>query len=267
MAVSIAPLHSLVSAVMEGVGAPHLLIPAGRSPHHASLKPSVMRQLHQADLLVTIDHACLEIALGKAAAKKRAEQQLNVSEISGIKRLRYHPEQHQHGGCDYDAHLWLDPVNAITIVHAVAARLSWLDPAHDAVYRRNCADTVQRLQQLHNTLRQQFLTPMKAYMVYHNAYAYFEQRYALKPVFVVLKNPEIQPGIKRIREVRRRLVQANVQCLFTEPQFPSKLIRAISSGTHLQVVTLDPLGYRLPLGTTLYFTLLENMASGFAQCL
>ena len=35
----IAPIHSLVSMVMDGVGQPQLLVPQNISPHHYSMRP------------------------------------------------------------------------------------------------------------------------------------------------------------------------------------------------------------------------------------
>ena len=47
----IAPVHSLVSLVMEGVGEPDLLLPPGASPHGYALRPSDARALDRAELV------------------------------------------------------------------------------------------------------------------------------------------------------------------------------------------------------------------------
>ncbi|MEO0692066.1 MAG: zinc ABC transporter substrate-binding protein [Pseudomonadota bacterium] len=51
VAVDIAPVHSLVARVMDGVGTPNLVIPAGASPHEYSLRPSEAAALQEADLV------------------------------------------------------------------------------------------------------------------------------------------------------------------------------------------------------------------------
>ena len=51
VAVDIAPVHSLVARVMDGVGTPDLVIPAGASPHGYSLRPSEAAALQNADLV------------------------------------------------------------------------------------------------------------------------------------------------------------------------------------------------------------------------
>ena len=52
---SIKPVHSLVSAIMDGVGEPHLIIRGASSPHTFSMRPSDAEALEDADVIVLID--------------------------------------------------------------------------------------------------------------------------------------------------------------------------------------------------------------------
>lgn len=51
VAVDIAPVHSLVARVMQGVGDPALIVAPGASPHEYSLRPSEAAALQEADLV------------------------------------------------------------------------------------------------------------------------------------------------------------------------------------------------------------------------
>ena len=51
VAVDIAPVHSLVARVMQGVGEPSLIVQPGASPHEYILRPSEARALQEADLV------------------------------------------------------------------------------------------------------------------------------------------------------------------------------------------------------------------------
>jgi len=51
VAADIAPVHSLVARVMQGVGAPSLIVAPGASPHEYSLRPSEAAALQEADLV------------------------------------------------------------------------------------------------------------------------------------------------------------------------------------------------------------------------
>lgn len=50
----IAPVHSLVSMVMDGVGEPHLILPANTSPHGYAMRPSDARSLQNASILIWV---------------------------------------------------------------------------------------------------------------------------------------------------------------------------------------------------------------------
>ena len=54
VAVDIAPVHSLVARVMDGVGTPDLIVQPGASPHEYSLRPSEAKALQEADLVFWI---------------------------------------------------------------------------------------------------------------------------------------------------------------------------------------------------------------------
>jgi zinc transport system substrate-binding protein len=54
VAVDIAPVHSLVARVMEGVGTPDLIVQPGASPHEYSLRPSEAAALQNANLVFWI---------------------------------------------------------------------------------------------------------------------------------------------------------------------------------------------------------------------
>ena len=51
---SIKPIHSLVSYVMDGVGAPDLIVDGFNSPHNFQLKPSHAKMLENADIIFWI---------------------------------------------------------------------------------------------------------------------------------------------------------------------------------------------------------------------
>ncbi len=51
VAVDIAPIHSLVARVMDGVGEPDLIVPPGASPHEYNLRPSEAAALQEANLV------------------------------------------------------------------------------------------------------------------------------------------------------------------------------------------------------------------------
>ncbi|PLY01973.1 MAG: zinc ABC transporter substrate-binding protein [Desulfuromonas sp.] len=273
--VSIKPLHSLVSGVMQGVGEPALLVKGGGSPHGYSLKPSEARALAQADLvvwvgpeletflekpLVTLAHSAQQLALAGELHDDLLEKRDGGAWESG-----HHDEHeghgHEHGGDASDLHLWLSPKLAQKIVQLVGDRLMALDPPHQLEYAANTASLIQRLDRFDQGLARQ-LAPVKdvPYVVFHAAYQYFETAYGLNAVGSVTIDPERKPGAKKILEIRNKIHTLNARCVFSEPQFESRLIATIIEGTDCRTGVLDPLGADIPAGPDAYFTLLQRLA-------
>ncbi|MEZ9525265.1 zinc ABC transporter substrate-binding protein [Enterovibrio norvegicus] len=83
VAVDIAPLHSLVSQVMEGVGEPDLLIPAESSPHEYTLRPSQAKALSNADVVFWMGEGLtpwLEKALDNVAGSAEKVEMLALEQ-------------------------------------------------------------------------------------------------------------------------------------------------------------------------------------------
>jgi zinc transport system substrate-binding protein len=107
----------------------------------------------------------------------------------------------------------------------------------------------------------------RGYVVFHDAYQYFEQRFDIAAIGSITVSPEVMPGAERLRELRKKISELNATCVFSEPQFEPKLVNTLIDGTGARTGILDPLGASLTKGPDLYFQLLRNMASSFKKCL
>ena len=275
--VSIKPLHSLVAGVMQGVGAPSLLIKGAASPHGYSLRPSDARALSGADLVVWIGRdfeAFLAKALAVMAPRARV---LEVATIEGIHRMairkagfwgRAEGRVEKAVGEAANPHLWLDPRNAGRIVAAVARALAALDPGNAEAYHDNKQALLARLTDLEAELAAA-LAPVRdiPYLVFHDAYPYFERRFGLSAVGALSIDPAHKPGARRLVEIRRGTRVLDPRCLFSEPQFTPALAATVIEGTGLRSGVLDPLGAALAPGPEAYFTLMRNLARGLRACL
>lgn len=105
VAVDIAPVHSLVARVMQGVGEPSLIVAPGASPHEYSLRPSEAAALQEADLVFWVSPDLtpwLEGAIETLAGDATVTELL---EVDGTTELPFREsalfEAHTHGD---DAH-------------------------------------------------------------------------------------------------------------------------------------------------------------------
>ena len=170
---SIKPLHSLASAVMDGVGQPHLLMRGAGSPHDFKLRPSDAVMLEQAAVIFLIDSRMETALVRPIGTLARDARIVELSQARGLVRrpLReggafeddhdhHHGEPGRHGHGDehghhdheheeghepheyeddsgaFDLHVWLDPDNAWAMARMIAEVLSEVDPANAARVRR-----------------------------------------------------------------------------------------------------------------------------------
>ncbi|CCQ74553.1 zinc ABC transporter substrate-binding protein [Magnetospira sp. QH-2] len=283
---SIKPIHSLVSAVMAGVAEPGLLIDGEASPHGTSLRPSQARALRHADLIFWVGPDLEQVLEKPIAALSDEARVFALEETPGLTLFGFRgaKEDHEeaaheehghdehghddHGHGETDLHIWLDPMNAQALAHHVADILSAADPAHGATYKSNAARLAKQLEALGAELAAT-LKPIQArpFMVFHDAYRYFEERYGLQMVGSMTISPHSPPGARHVMEVRDKLKALGNTCLFSEPQFEPRLVHRIIKGTKALTGALDPLGADIEAGPDHYFKLLRGLADSFRRCL
>ena len=178
-----------------------------------------------------------------------------------------HADEHDDHGA-YDLHVWLDPINGWTMARAIAAALAEVDPANAATYEANVDALLHRLDRLTGEVAAQ-VAPARGvpFIVFHDGYRYFEDRFGLAAAGSVVVSPERPPGARRIAELRDKLHALGVVCVFDEPQFDRRLVRTVIEGSDVRSGTVDPLGADIEDGPALYETLLRTMAASFTGCL
>jgi zinc transport system substrate-binding protein len=277
--VTIKPVHSLAAAVMDGVAEPKLLLTGAASPHSYALKPSGAEALSESDAVIFVSRN-LEVFLHKAIGTLPAKAR--VIELERMPGLRLLPvrnvdwlghddagegdgHHHAHG---WDVHFWLDPLNAVAIAHGLAGEFAAMDPEHEKRYRANAAQLEAKLLLLDSELKSTLSgLSGKPFIVFHGVTQYFETRYGLNGLGAITFSPELAPGARRLEAVRANIVKANAICVFSEPQFPPKLVQTLILGTSAKQGVLDEVGAAIPPGPDHYFTLMRGNAQSLAACL
>lgn len=290
---SIKPVHSLVAAVMAGVGEPTLIVKGAASPHTYALKPSDAGALESADIVFWTGHG-MELFLADALdTLATGATVVELADAPGIELLPVREggafEAHTHEGEDHDdhdhvghdhddhahdehgegdMHFWLDPENAKLMVTQIAATLSAADPENAASYAANAETEIAALSSLEAEL-DATLAPVKdrPFIVFHDAYQYFEARFGLTLAGSVTVTPDVMPGAARIDELKAKVGELDATCVFAEPNFEPTIISAITEGTTAKAGVLDPEGGALTEGIELYPTLLRGLATSLVDCL
>lgn len=281
---SIKPIGFIASAIADGVTPVEVLLPDGASEHDYALRPSDVKRLQGADLVVWIGPD-MEAFITKVASAFPAEKNLEIAALPTIKPLlltgaeeedeHHHAgeahqeaahEHHHHG--QYNMHLWMSPEIARQSAVAIHEKLLELMPQSKDKLDANLQQFEAELAKSDTQIAQQ-LAPVKGkgYFVFHDAYSYFEKHYGLTPLGHFTVNPEIQPGAQRLHQIRTQLVEQKATCVFAEPQFRPAVIDAVARGTQVRKGTLDPLGMDISLAKDSYVKFLSQLSSQYESCL
>jgi zinc transport system substrate-binding protein len=303
---TIQPINSLVSAVIGNTGKTISLIPAEVSPHEYKLKPSDTKKLQNANIIFFVsDH--LESSVTKVFENlPKNIKIINLMEDAGIKHLAIRDNEawerhdHHHGHGDHDdhdkhakkhddhdhdkhakkhddhddhekeddVHIWLNPDNAVKIIKKINKELSLYFPENAETYDKNANQMIKEINQLKVELKKE-LSGIKyiPYIVFHDAYQYFETSFGLNAAGSVALEGDIASSPKQISIIKDKIVKLKASCVFQEPQFDSKLVKIVVEGTNAQIGTLDPLGVNIKSGENFYLQLLKNMAKSLKDCL
>ena len=302
---TIQPINSLVSAVIGNTGKTISIIPAEQSPHDFKLKPSDVKVLQNGNIIFYVSNH-LESSVTKVFKNLPKNIKLiNLMEESGINHLAIRDnaawERHDHHGDDHydhdkhgkkhddhddhdkhgkkhddhddhekedDVHIWLSPDNAIKIVQKVNKVLSLYFPENSKIYNENTTKFIDKIRNLKMELIKE-LSPIKnkPYIVFHDAYQYFEKTFELNEVGSVALEGDIASSPKQISFIKDKIIKSKASCVFQEPQFDSKLVKIVVEGTNAKTGTLDPLGVNITGNKDFYLQLLTNMAKSLKECL
>jgi zinc transport system substrate-binding protein len=276
VAVSIKPIHSLVATVMQGVGTPTLIVDGSNSPHTYSMKPSDATALEQAQVIFWVGHqleAFLEKPIETLGNKAKIVSLIDSKNIV-TRPVREdgnfagHEEEGEHHHDGADAHIWLDPENAKAILSAVAQALVEVDPDNAATYTANAQKAATDIDAMTAEIKT-IISPAKGqgFLVFHDAYQYFEKRFDMAASGAISINPENAPGAATVSQLRQQIADGKIKCVFSEPQFDTKLTTLLLEGSRAKAAVLDPLGANLDPGPALYAKLMRNLAGALSGCL
>ncbi|MDO6590563.1 zinc transporter [Loktanella sp. D2R18] len=287
VAVDIAPVHSLVTRVMDGVGSPDLIVQLGASPHEYSLRPSEARALQDADVVFWVSAGLtpwledtIETLSSEASVTELLETdgtiELEFRESALFEKHDHsdhdeghgdHDDHDDHGHGAHDPHAWLSPNNAMNWLNVIAGQLSAADPENAGVYFANAAAGRAEIEAVIGEVNAT-LAPVRGekFIVFHDAYQYFENDFDFPAAGAISIGDASDPSPARIAEIQARVADEGIACVLAEPQFNQGLVATVLEGSQAHTGIIDPLGSDLELGAGFYPQLIKNLASSLAAC-
>ena len=268
--VSIKPIHSITTMLMDGIAMPKLLLNSSNSAHTFHLKPSQIKMLSNADLVITISDD-FEIGLRKALKNINKASHLSIINLDQLKIHNSRGEEiyglnEEHN--KFDLHLWLDVNNMQLIAKHISTLLIELDPVNASRYSENFLKVHSELNKLKIELQQQ-LAPFSStqYAIFADILQYFEDSLQLSKPVIISPFHGARLSIKRTIEAKKIIKDLNIKCLLYDSEIKAKQVQVLSEGLNLKVYKIDILGNEFAPGQGLYFNLMKKTSSQLSLCL
>jgi len=263
-----------LAAIAEAVGGEQVkvqsLTKGTRDPHFATAKPSMIRKVFRADLLLLIG-ADMEIGwlppLLQSARNARVQPgNPGYLDLSGVVPLlgkingpvsRAMGDVHAKG----NPHYWLDPRNGVRMAQAIATRLGELDPAHKDNFQRRFK-AFSRTMDDKLPVWQSKLDRLKGRPVisYHKSFVYLASAFGFRIVDEVEPIPGIAPSAASLNALITRIQNEHIGLLVMEPYYERRSARYLHERTGIHVAVLpQSVGARPDIKT--YFDLFDAIVA------
>lgn len=276
---TIKPIHSLVAGVMDGLGSPSLIVDGSNSPHNFSLKPSHAKMIEDAEIIFWVGEDLETFMIKPLESIANNATKVSFMDLDNITKLKFkeenilevegydddHDDHDKHADGEFDAHIWLDPKNAIEIVNEIAKTLSLKDPNKKNVYYSNAEKLNHSLNELIEKINLSINKDAR-FIVFHDAYQYFEKRFDVSSAGALILNEEALPSAKKVSEIHKIIKKQNINCIISEPQFNPNIIKSIAQDSSILTRSFDPLGSSFDTNKNLYFEMILSLSNSLKDC-
>lgn len=276
---SVKPIGFITQAITSGITDAEILLPDGASPHTYSLKPSDLKNIKSAELVIWVGED-METFMPTLLKNIDKQKQIELMEIPAIKTLlrtnhddhsheeiNHHQSDHDHHG-EYDEHIWLSPEIAKIIAQSIHDKLITLYPDKKIKIDENLNEFTIKLSETEQNIAKKLINVQnRGYFVFHDAYGYFESQFRLKNLGSFTINPAVQPGAQKVYAIQQKLKEHQAACVFIEPQFSPAVIEKLVNGTNVRIGELNPLGTDIMPSKDAYFQFLMKLTQQLLDCL
>jgi zinc transport system substrate-binding protein len=221
---SVAPLQEITASLMAGVASPQSIVGDGASMHHFALRPSHMRLLQQADLVIWIDRHFEAGFAQIAQTLPRSASQLELLPALGID--------------DHDGHIWFSPQRLQQASGIIAARLIEIDPEHATRYRDNARKLADEIAAWREQLRLRLQRQPPRYITDHRFSSHFEADMGYAAIAAIHDQHDDHGGLGELEEIELRLRAHRASCLLTLEAAPTPLALELAKKYGLKVISL-----------------------------
>ena len=221
---SIAPLHEITSSIMAGVAVPDLVVSSKASTHHFTFRPSHMRLLQQADLVIWIDRHF-------ESGFNRLPDILPQSTIQLELLSRLAPDLH-------DGHIWYSPQLTERTIILILDSLIQLDPENQSIYSSNAGKLIASLKDWQKKTRQLLDAETPGFITDHAFLGQFSHDFGLDPVISAHDQHDDHGGLGDLDRIETYIRESRVRCLLIAEPEPSKLAINLSDKYAMKIINI-----------------------------
>lgn len=230
-----------------------MLLPPGIESHSYEPSPSDMKKIARADLFLYTGEA-MEPWVGRLSRAAGNDNLINTA--AGIEALpneegeeHGHEEEHDEHPADahyheFDPHVWLDPVHALTMIDTIARALIDRDPKNADFYRANAAELKSELSRLDAGFRETVAKAPRRALVFGDrfAFAYFFSRYGLEEVGPYkFCAPGAEPGLKAVIAAVDYVRAHGTRFIYREANSRGRMADVMAEETGAEILPVDSL--------------------------
>lgn len=267
-----------LAALVKAVGGNEVVVESiakgYQDPHYVQAKPSYMRVMNRADLLVYVglelEVGWLPLLIQGARNPKIASGAVGHLDASvGIRRLDV-PVGHLDRSMgdvhpDGNPHYWLDPRNGLVVAKAIAERLSVLAPDLSDVFGKNVGVFEKDLQEriAHWEKHLVFLKHKKV-VTYHKTWDYLADWLLFEIVAQVENRPGIPPSPRHVSDLVSRMQSENIDVMLCSNLVDEKTAARVAQKANANLVVL-PTSVAGEEGVETYIGLFERIVLRFVS--
>mgnify|MGYP005692422087 CR=1 FL=1 len=140
-----------------------------------------------------------------------------------------------------------------------------LDKENAKTYKENSKKLMKEIDLLIKDIKNN-TNKNASFIVFHDAYQYFENRFGVIPAGALTLNPDVLPGAKQIADIQDVINDKGIKCIFSEPQYNPKIIETLGNDMNVSTGVIDPLGAFIDAGPTMYVELINGIANSIKDC-
>jgi zinc transport system substrate-binding protein len=238
--ITLHPYYSFVANIVGDKAEIVPLIDAGNNPHNYTPQPDDIKRVMTMDALVVngIGHDEWAFDIVKAAGRDKDLELIYAND--GVALIPIAADEGQ--AKVVNPHTFVSTTAAIQQIYSIAKELGELDKPNAAFYRDNARAYAARIRRMKAEFMGQLADVDVASFrcaTMHGAYGYLMQEFGLQVVAVIEPRHGVEPTARQLAETIDKIKAANVNVLFAEKFFASKLADTIKEATGVNMYSFS----------------------------